>query len=294
MTERLETRVETQKRARAYLASLREEAVEGGAGPTEVGLLAYCESLMGLLYAYTQAGKDEAWLRGKWQRHQLEFFSSMFEDGGQPHEFLGTIVRIFSDGYAGWTEREFGKRRPYVPTSYDLEAVAKEIIPYLRQRGEGKAKRALEVWEEICQNYFHSDFSQWRARNHLLKDVPAWLQVLEVGPVGRDDDVEELDDTVRAVVEKFASHKPDGKWTVKEAKALITRAGSVEEAIAGLDWIYSAECPDEYLRKNRPFTLGFVVRVWDRFEGSRPTKAQLDRKERAKQKFLGQLRVVSG
>jgi hypothetical protein len=292
-SERAPIRLDNLKKLTMYAAAVREEAVTCGAGPSEVEVSAFVESLAYLLRTVAEKqdlGDD--WLDEKAHEMKTGFAGGYFDrETGEPHPMTSDLVRIFGAEYVEWAKRETGEAGHFVTTRYDLEVLAKDVVPYLRERSGAKAKPALAIWERICRNFFRSDLTG-RARHHLIRDVGPWLQALELGPVGRDRE-EAIDDESRPVVEKFLEHAPGGRAKAADARALIERAGSVGEAIAGIDWMFQTE-KDEYLAKNRPRTLGFVTRNFDKYERSKPKPGEEKRLAKEKAEMVKHLSLVSG
>jgi hypothetical protein len=253
--------------------------------PAEARLLGYLRALARLGRAAIE--KPEDWLSMK-----LSSWQSSTEFGAlQMSAAAATFSDVFAARYATWAHAAYGRDVSYVSGAADRKALATEIVPYLRERSGGSTQRALEIWQRIVENYFRSKFATERAQFHLLKDIAPWLQALELSPVGAEEEVE-IGDEGRSLVAHFRRLAPAGRVRSKDVVELLRRAGSYEEAVRGLEWMYSAEA-DEYVRSNRPWSLGFVVTIWDRYEQSRPSEAESRKRAREQERLLASIRKAN-
>lgn len=257
-----------------------------GLRPSEAALVTYLEALARL--GRNGLDESEAWLAEQLDVWRMS--GDFRDDVGNATTFVPALVAIFSSAYETWAEAEYGRRCPYVPGLQDEHALAREIIPYLRARSNAHRSTALKIWTRLVENYFASRFTTERAQFHFLKDICPWIQALELSPVGVEPPVE-IGEEGRRLLDRFYVLVPSGRARAKDAIALLARAGSYEEAAAGLDWMYS-ERADEYVRANRPWSLGFVVTLWDRYERSRPSADSLAKRARERERLASSIKQV--
>jgi hypothetical protein len=271
----------------AAVLELRQDlSAELGVRPSELALATYLEALARL-------GRDSDDKSEVWLAEQLAIWRTdgdFRDDVGNATTFIPALVTVFSAGYEEWSESEYGRRCPYVPGLQDQRALTREIVPYLRSRSNAHRSTAFKIWSRIVSNYFASRFATERAQFHFLKDITTWMQALELSPIGVEEPIE-IGDEGRALLDRFYKFAPAGRARAKDAVALLRRAGSYEEAIAGREWMYS-ERADEYVKANRPWSLGFVVTIWDRYERSRPSADSIAKRERARERLASSIKQV--
>jgi hypothetical protein len=279
--------IKTYEALRTAVRALKAELYATlGARPSELALATYLESLTEL--GVRALDESDAWLDEQLSIWRID--GDFRDDVGNEASIIPALISIFSSAYEEWSETEYGRRCPYVPGRQDQIALAREIVPYLRARSAAHRSTGLKIWTRLVTNYFASHFTTERAQFHFLKDICLWLQALELSPIGVDEPVE-IGDAGRDVLALFAALAPSGRARGKDAVSLLRRAGSLEEAQAGLRWMYS-ERADEYVKANRPWSLGFVVTIWDRYERSRPSADSIAKRDRARDRLASSIKQV--
>lgn len=276
--------------AKAALAAACDE----DRGIAEISAISSIVALVSRLRTARTKGHDDAWIADRFRAHQLEFFGGAFEEIENEHPLTDRLVEVFSDRYSQWVADTYN-RDPvsYVPNLWDREALAKDVVPYLRARSNGRAKAALMVWQAIVDNFFANPQERWLDRPPSIRDTAPILRQLELGPLGASSaTLDRLEGPVADVVHKFLEHCPTGRWSKADAVQILEYAESPEDALAAIDWMYAADCKDEYLRTNRPFTLGFIARAWDRWERNRPKKVNPAKQAAAKASLRKQLEAI--
>ena len=209
-----------------------------------------------------------------------------------PVAFGGQLVRIFSDGYKRWVFETTGKNIDYAPTRFDTEALARDIVPYLRARSKNGQKRALSIWTTIVENYFSSELDG-RSREHLLRSITPYLQPLELSPIGLPVE-ESFDAGERQIVNVFKEFVPKARVRKRDVTALIELAdGRIDTVLHAIRWMFSPKA-DDFIKKNRPYSLAYVVQCWDRWERARPTPESIRRRKWADDELKAQIRAVTG
>lgn len=278
-----ELRRDLAAKLRQYAGAARELAVDRGvASDRELAYLVTLEALATAYHTFVRYEKPTSWLEARYRHLRLDFYSGFVPDEERTPA-VDRVVDIFSDGYSAWTERHFGTATPYVMTRYDREALVREIMPYLRERSEGHGGRAFPLWRRIVEHFFASELANSDERR--LRDVPLHIQTLEHTPIGRRAVERDPSADEQRVLDAFRERCQTGRATPDDASALITRAGSVEAAERAIAWMYTTE--DEYLARNRPYSLDFITRIYDRFERARPRPATKDR-------MVAKMRVIQG
>lgn len=80
----------------------------------------------------------------------------------------------------------------------------------------------------------------------------------------------EFSEGLRMVLQKYCGYRGwqtvSGK-TAEDCRLLINRAGSVEDAIEGLQWFFSGKYVDDWIEQERPnLGLPFLISAFERFE----------------------------
>ncbi len=206
--------------------------------------------------------------------------------------FVEKLIKSFSDEFSVWLYNKYGKENfVYVANAYDKEAIDQIIVPYLRIRSNKKSALALEVWHEIISNFFASNLPKWDHKPPSIKEMAQNLRELEIQPLGPANKPVLYGDE-KTVVDAFLAIKPNGFYSARDAKALLDISDNVQDAIEGINWMFSDDVTDDFLRENRPFTLGFITRMWNHYQAYKQHKPNPAKQEEAMRQLRGKLSKI--
>ena len=259
-------------------------------GPAEVTAFSFLKTFADMFKYGVRGNRDDAWYSERLKYWKVDASTGL---DSAPTNFVETLLNDFSDGFSQWVESKYGKKDfVYVPNTYDRESIEKEIVPYLRVRANRKPSVALEVWKEIVANYFLSDLRKWDSKPPSLREMSQYLTELELQPIG-DSKKPTLYGYEKAVADAFLAYKPTGSYTSRDVKALLAAADDVDDAVECIQWMFSDAVTDDFLKNNRPYTLGFIVRMWNLYDAYKKHKPDPVKQENAKAELKAMLKKIS-
>lgn len=259
-------------------------------GPAEAMLFSMLKTLATVLKSGVTGNKEDTWFEDKLKFWKLNASVGLLE---APLNFTEKLVEIFSIEFGKWVKSKYNKDKfVYVATGSDLDALHKEVIPYLRIRSNKSSQMAIQVWGEIVDNFFASNLHKWDIKPPALKDIAANLMELELQPLGAARNPVVYGDE-KTLVDVFLKHKPDGFYTARDVKMLLDCADDLQDAVDCVNWMFSDDVMDEYLKVNRPFTIGFILRCWRHYQTYKINKPDLAKQEAAKKQLLAKINKIT-